>query len=61
MREAAETLRNIGLETIHCAGYRGATGLARARKMAEREIGFRAGEPFSWQQLARCDWKEFFR
>jgi len=51
MREAAETLRNIGLEPL--------TALATAerqdwlvREMAEREISFRPSEPFSWQQLA---------
>jgi 3-hydroxyisobutyrate dehydrogenase-like beta-hydroxyacid dehydrogenase len=51
MREAAETLRNIGLEPL--------TALATAERqdwlaqeMAEREISFRAGESFSWQQLA---------
>jgi 3-hydroxyisobutyrate dehydrogenase-like beta-hydroxyacid dehydrogenase len=51
MREAAETLRNIGLEPL--------TAMATAERqdwlaqeMAEREITFRAGVPFSWQQLA---------
>jgi 3-hydroxyisobutyrate dehydrogenase-like beta-hydroxyacid dehydrogenase len=51
MREAAETLRNIGLEPL--------TVLATAERqdwlvqeMAERHISVRAGEPFSWQQLA---------
>jgi 3-hydroxyisobutyrate dehydrogenase-like beta-hydroxyacid dehydrogenase len=51
MREAAETLRNIGLEPL--------TALATAerqdwlvRGMAERKISIRPGEPFSWQQLA---------
>jgi 3-hydroxyisobutyrate dehydrogenase-like beta-hydroxyacid dehydrogenase len=51
MREAAETLRNIGLEPF--------TALATAERqdwvaqeMAERQIVFRPGESFSWQQLA---------
>jgi 3-hydroxyisobutyrate dehydrogenase-like beta-hydroxyacid dehydrogenase len=51
MREAAETLRNIGLEPL--------TALATAerqdwlvREMAERDISIRPGEPFSWTQLA---------
>jgi 3-hydroxyisobutyrate dehydrogenase-like beta-hydroxyacid dehydrogenase len=51
MREAAETLRNIGLEPL--------TALATAerqdwlvREMAERNISVRPGEPFSWQDLA---------
>jgi hypothetical protein len=51
MREAAETLRNIGLEPL--------TALSTAerqdwlvREMAERNISIRPGEPFSWQQLA---------
>jgi len=51
MREAAETLRNIGLEPL--------TALATAERqdwlvqeMAERNISIRPGEPFSWQQLA---------
>src|SRR5229473_3413576 len=51
MREAAETLRNIGLEPL--------TALATAERqdwlvqeMAERRITVRGGEPFSWQQLA---------
>jgi 3-hydroxyisobutyrate dehydrogenase-like beta-hydroxyacid dehydrogenase len=51
MREAAETLKNIGLEPL--------TALATAerqdwlvREMAERRLVARAGEPFSWQQLA---------
>jgi hypothetical protein len=51
MREAAETLRNIGLEPL--------TALATAerqdwlvREMDERNISIRAGEPFSWQEIA---------
>jgi 3-hydroxyisobutyrate dehydrogenase-like beta-hydroxyacid dehydrogenase len=51
MREAAETLRNVGLEPL--------TALATAERqdwlvqeMAERQISVRPGEPFSWQQLA---------
>jgi 3-hydroxyisobutyrate dehydrogenase-like beta-hydroxyacid dehydrogenase len=51
MREAAETLRNIGLEPL--------TAMATAERqdwlvqeMDERHISVRAGEPFSWQQLA---------
>jgi 3-hydroxyisobutyrate dehydrogenase-like beta-hydroxyacid dehydrogenase len=51
MREAAETLRNVGLEPL--------TALATAkrqdwlvREMAERQISVRPGEAFSWQQLA---------
>ncbi len=51
MREAAETLRNIGLEPL--------TALATAERqdwlvqeMAERRITVRGGEPFSWKQLA---------
>jgi 3-hydroxyisobutyrate dehydrogenase-like beta-hydroxyacid dehydrogenase len=51
MREAAETLRNVGLEPM--------TALATAerqdwlvREMAERQISVRPGEAFSWQQLA---------
>lgn len=51
MREAAETLRDIGLEPL--------TALATAERqdwlaqeMAEREIGFHPGKTFSWQQLA---------
>jgi 3-hydroxyisobutyrate dehydrogenase-like beta-hydroxyacid dehydrogenase len=51
MREAAETLRNIGLEPL--------TALATTerqdwlvREMAERKISIRPGETFSWQQLA---------
>jgi 3-hydroxyisobutyrate dehydrogenase-like beta-hydroxyacid dehydrogenase len=51
MREAAETLRNVGMEPL--------TALATAERqdwlvqeMAERHISFRPGEPFSWQQLA---------
>jgi len=51
MREAAETLRNIGLEPL--------TALATAERqdwlmqeMAERNISIRPGEQFSWQQLA---------
>jgi 3-hydroxyisobutyrate dehydrogenase-like beta-hydroxyacid dehydrogenase len=51
MREAAETLRNIGLEPL--------TALSTAERqdwlvqeMAERKISIRAGETFSWQQLA---------
>jgi len=59
MREAAETLRNIGLEAF--------TALATAERqdwlaqeMAERQISFRAGEPFSWQQLADAIGKNSF-
>ena len=51
MREAADTLRNIGLEPL--------TALATAERqdwlvheMAERDISIRPGEPFSWQGLA---------
>jgi 3-hydroxyisobutyrate dehydrogenase-like beta-hydroxyacid dehydrogenase len=51
MREAGETLRNIGLEPL--------TALATAERqdwlvqeMAERDISIRPGEPFSWQRLA---------
>src|ERR1700687_3578548 len=51
MREAAETLRNIGLQPL--------TALATAERqdwlvpeMSERHISVRPGEPFSWQQLA---------
>jgi 3-hydroxyisobutyrate dehydrogenase-like beta-hydroxyacid dehydrogenase len=51
MREAAQTLRNIGLEPL--------TALATAERqdwlvqeMVERDISVRPGEPFSWQQLA---------
>jgi 3-hydroxyisobutyrate dehydrogenase-like beta-hydroxyacid dehydrogenase len=51
MREAAETLRNVGLEPL--------TALATAERqewlvqeMTERRISVRPGEPFSWQQLA---------
>jgi 3-hydroxyisobutyrate dehydrogenase-like beta-hydroxyacid dehydrogenase len=51
MREAAETLKNIGLEPL--------TALATAerqdwlvREMAERRLSVHAGEPFSWQQLS---------
>ena len=51
MREAAETLRNIGLEPL--------TALATAQRqdwlvqeMAQRDISIRPGEPFSWQELA---------
>jgi hypothetical protein len=51
MREAAETLRNIGLELF--------TALATAqrqdwlvREIAERGITIRPDEQFSWQQLA---------
>jgi 3-hydroxyisobutyrate dehydrogenase-like beta-hydroxyacid dehydrogenase len=58
MREAAETLRNIGLEPL--------TALATAerqdwlvREMAERNISVRPGEPFSWQDLADAIAKAF--
>jgi len=51
MGEAAETLRNIGLEPL--------TALATAERqdwlvqeMAERRISVHPGEPFSWKQLA---------
>src|SRR6266436_386087 len=51
MREAVETLRNIGLEPL--------TALATAGRqdwlvleMADRNISIRPGETFSWQQLA---------
>jgi 3-hydroxyisobutyrate dehydrogenase-like beta-hydroxyacid dehydrogenase len=51
MREAAQTLANIGLTPW--------TALATAERqdwlaqeMAERHISVQAGEPFSWQQLA---------
>jgi 3-hydroxyisobutyrate dehydrogenase-like beta-hydroxyacid dehydrogenase len=51
MREAAETLKNIGLEPL--------TALATAerqdwlvREMAERRLSVPVGESFSWQQLA---------
>jgi hypothetical protein len=51
MREAAETLRNIGLEPL--------TALATAGRqdwlvleMADRNISIRPGETFSWQELA---------
>jgi 3-hydroxyisobutyrate dehydrogenase-like beta-hydroxyacid dehydrogenase len=51
MREAAETLKNIGLEPW--------TALATAerhdwlvREMAERQLSVLAGESFSWQKLA---------
>jgi 3-hydroxyisobutyrate dehydrogenase-like beta-hydroxyacid dehydrogenase len=51
MREAAETLRNIGLEPL--------TALATAarqdwlvQEMDERNISIRPGEPFSWRELA---------
>jgi 3-hydroxyisobutyrate dehydrogenase-like beta-hydroxyacid dehydrogenase len=51
MREAAETLKNVGVEPL--------TALATAerqdwlvREMAERRLSVRTGEPFSWQQLA---------
>jgi len=51
MREAGETLRNIGLEPL--------TALATAerqdwlvREMAERGIALRPDESFSWQELA---------
>jgi 3-hydroxyisobutyrate dehydrogenase-like beta-hydroxyacid dehydrogenase len=59
MREAAETLKNIGLEPL--------TALATAerqdwlvREMAEREIAFRPSETFSWQQLADAIGKTSF-
>jgi 3-hydroxyisobutyrate dehydrogenase-like beta-hydroxyacid dehydrogenase len=59
MREAAETLRNIGLEPL--------TAMATAERqdwlvqeMAEREISFRPSEPFSWQQLADAIGKTSF-
>jgi 3-hydroxyisobutyrate dehydrogenase-like beta-hydroxyacid dehydrogenase len=59
MREAAETLRNIGLEPF--------TALATAERqdwlvqeMAERDISVRPGEPFSWQQLADAIGKASF-
>ena len=59
MREAAETLRNIGLEPL--------TALATAERqdwlaqeMAEREISFLPSEPFSWQQLADAIGKTSF-
>jgi 3-hydroxyisobutyrate dehydrogenase-like beta-hydroxyacid dehydrogenase len=59
MREAAETLRNIGLEPF--------TALATAERqdwlvqeMAERQISVRPGEPFSWQQLADAIGKASF-
>jgi 3-hydroxyisobutyrate dehydrogenase-like beta-hydroxyacid dehydrogenase len=59
MREAAETLRTIGLDPL--------TALATAERqewlaqeMAEREIDFRPGEPFSWQQLADAIGKTSF-
>jgi 3-hydroxyisobutyrate dehydrogenase-like beta-hydroxyacid dehydrogenase len=59
MREAAETLRNIGLEPL--------TALATAERqdwlvqeMAERDISVRPGEPFSWQQLADAIGKTSF-
>jgi 3-hydroxyisobutyrate dehydrogenase-like beta-hydroxyacid dehydrogenase len=59
MREAAETLRNIGLEPL--------TALATAerqdwlaKEMAERQIVFRPGESFSWQQLADAIGKTSF-
>jgi 3-hydroxyisobutyrate dehydrogenase-like beta-hydroxyacid dehydrogenase len=59
MREAAETLRDIGLEPL--------TALAAAERqdwlvqeMAERKIPFRPGEPFSWKQLADAiGWASF--
>jgi 3-hydroxyisobutyrate dehydrogenase-like beta-hydroxyacid dehydrogenase len=51
MREAAETLKNIGLEPL--------TALATAerqdwlvREMAARRLSVCTGEPFTWQQLA---------
>jgi 3-hydroxyisobutyrate dehydrogenase-like beta-hydroxyacid dehydrogenase len=51
MREAAETLRNVGLEPL--------TAFSTAERqdwlvqeMAERNIAIRPGETFSWQQLA---------
>ena len=51
MREAAETLRNVGLEPL--------TAFSTAERqdwlvqeMAERNIAIRHGETFSWQQLA---------
>jgi 3-hydroxyisobutyrate dehydrogenase-like beta-hydroxyacid dehydrogenase len=51
MREAAQTLRDIGLEPL--------TALATAerqqwlvQKMAERSISIRPGDPSPWQQLA---------
>jgi 3-hydroxyisobutyrate dehydrogenase-like beta-hydroxyacid dehydrogenase len=51
MREAAETLRSIGLEPL--------TALATAarqewlvQEMAERRLAYEVGEPFSWKALA---------
>jgi 3-hydroxyisobutyrate dehydrogenase-like beta-hydroxyacid dehydrogenase len=59
MREAAETLRNVGLEPL--------TALATAerqdwlvREMAERQISVHPDEPFSWQELADAIGKGFF-
>src|SRR5882672_8311930 len=58
MREAAETLWDVGLEPL--------TALATAERqdwlaqeMAERKISVRPGEPFSWQQLADAIGKQF--
>jgi len=58
MREAAETLWDIGLEPL--------TAVATAERqdwlvqeMAERKISVRPGEPFSWQQLADAIGKQF--
>ena len=57
MREAAETLKDIGIEPL--------TALATAERqdwlveeMAERHISVRAGEFFSWQELADAIGKE---
>ena len=57
MREAAETLWDIGLEPL--------TALATAERqdwlvqeMTERQISVRPGDPFSWQQLADAIGKE---
>jgi hypothetical protein len=57
MREAAETLWDIGLEPL--------TALATTerqdwlvKEMAQRQISVRPGEPFSWQQLADAIGKE---
>src|ERR1700730_1137765 len=59
MREAAEMLRNIGLEPL--------SALATAERqdwlvqeMAERNISFLPREPFSWEQLADAIGKTSF-
>jgi 3-hydroxyisobutyrate dehydrogenase-like beta-hydroxyacid dehydrogenase len=51
MREAAETLKNIGLEPLTALATAGCQDWL-VREMAERRLSVRTGEPFSWQQLA---------